>query len=96
MRLEGQPPPSPPPRYILLYIFMSALFQDQVLFFLHVSFWKNEYYVLDNISPKGLEKTFIDFSNDTFLLGIIGIIKIIDRYYKLSSLYMGNLIYKNP
>ena len=70
---------TPPPRYILLYIFMSALFQDQVLFFLHVSFWKNEYYVLDNISPKGLEKTFIDFSNDTFLLatGIINLVHYI-------------------
>ena len=77
MRLGGQPPP--PLWYILLYIFMSALFQDQVLFFLHVSFWKNEYYVLDNLSPEGLEKTFIDFSNDTFLIetGIINLVHYI-------------------
>ena len=36
------------------------------------------------LSPKGLEKTYIDFSNNTFPL---------DRSIILTSLYMGNLIY---
>ena len=53
---------------------MPALFQNQVLLFLYAFCWNNEY-ILDNIGPEGLEKTYIDFSINTFPIDI-GIISL--------------------
>ena len=44
---------------------VSALFHNQVLLFVHVFCWNNEY-ILDNISPEDLGKSYIDFCNNTF------------------------------
>ena len=43
-----------------------ALFHDQMLFFLYAFCWKNDYILDSYFSPEGLEKKFIDFSNNTF------------------------------
>ena len=44
---------------------MSDFFHDQVFFFVYVFSWNNEY-ILANISLKGSQKSYINFSNNTF------------------------------
>ena len=56
-----------PPWYTLVYLF---------IFFLYVFCWKNEYILdISRISQEGLEKTFIDLSNNKFPVET-GIIKL--------------------
>ena len=56
-----------------------STFSQPGVIFLYVFGWKNEY-ILDNKSnlcPEGLEKTFVDFSNNTFQIEM-GIINLFD------------------
>ena len=56
-----------------MFFAVSALFHEQVVFFVYVLCWKNEY-ILSNISaegPEGLEKTYIHFSKNIFLIGTV-------------------------
>ena len=45
---------------------MTALFHDEVLFLVYLFSRNNECILQNTKSPEGLEKTYIDFSNNTF------------------------------
>ena len=52
----------------------ASTFSKPGVIFLYAFCWNNEY-VLDNTGPEGLEKTYIDFSINTFPIDI-GIISL--------------------